>query len=254
MPIPVLIVDCHFAEASFILNPNAFPPQLKVDALSCCDRFAILTHSVNIVVHEPGLDLSRILKDIRENKAFIGFTPKPEKPVILVFHNLNFMSGLYSTLISIKSFLDLFSRLIARSIVPSARVFGFNSGNYKGRNLSGGKFLRWIERSAPRSFDNRDKLFSVLLDHIENWIDETVRYRDAAVHDGFIPGLNEVMIPLAKAISELEQADILLPKMPNGVAVTDYCINLIDLVRSLVSQTLPLLHDIDLTLVALDKI
>jgi hypothetical protein len=253
MPIPIIIVDRHFAEASALFNPNAFPARVKSEATSCGDRLAILSHSVEIVVREPALDRSRLLQEIRENKAFAGFTPVPDKPAVLVLHNLNFVSGLYSALIALKSFLDLYSRLIARSLVPSASVFGFGSGNYKRRNLSGGRFLRWIDHSAPRSFENRERLVAILLVHVNEWVDQAVTYRDAVVHNGYIVGMTEAMVPLEKALRELQETDVVLPMMPDGVAVTDYCKHLVRAARSLVSETLPLLPDVDLGLVSLDK-
>ncbi len=254
MVIPVIIVDRHFAEASALFNPNAFPARVRSDAASCGDRLAILTHSVEIVVREPALDRSRLLQEIRENKAFTGFSPRPDKPAVLVLHNLNFVSGLYSALIALKSFLDLYSRLIARSLVPSSSVFGFSGAKYKDRNLSGGRFLKWIEGSAPRSFQNRDRLVAILLAHVNDWVDEAVTYRHSVVHDGWIVGMTEAMVPLDKALSELQETDVVLPMMPDGVAVTDYCKRLVRGARALVSETLPLVPDIDLGLVSLDKV
>ena len=254
MAIPIVIVDRHFAEASALFNPNAFPAVIRGEASSCGDRLAILTHSVEIVVREPALDRSRLLKEIRENKAFTGFTPSADKPAVLVLHNLAFVSGLYSSFIAVKSLLDLYSRLIARSLVPSASIFGFNRANYKGRNLSGGRFLKWMEKSAPRSFDSRERLVAILLTHINDWVNEAVAYRDAVVHDGFIAGITEAMVPLDKALTELRETDVQLPMMPGEIAITDYCTRLVGSVRALISETLPLLPNIDLGLLSLEKV
>ncbi len=252
MAIPIVIVDRHFAAASALFNPNAFPARVRGDATSCGDRLAILAHSVEIVMREPALDRSRLLQEIRDNKAFAGFSPNPDKPAVLVLHNLSFVSGLYSALIASKSFLDLYSRLIARSLVPSASVFGFGGGTYNGRNVSGGKFLKWLERSTPRSFEQRERMLAILLAHIDDWADQAVEYRDAVVHSGSIAGLTEAFVPLDRALSELREADVILPAMPNGVAVTDYCGQLVRSVRTFASETLRLLPDVDLRLLSLE--
>jgi hypothetical protein len=254
MAIQIIIVDRNFAEASALFNPNAFPARVRSDAASCGDRLAILTHSVEIVMREPALDRSRLLQEIRENKAFAGFSPKPDKLVVLVLHNLNFVSGLYSALIAVKSFLDLYSRLIARSLVPSASVFGFSSANYKGRSLSGGRFLKWIEGSGPQSFENRERLVEILLAHVGEWADQAVVYRDAVIHHGAIVGLTEALVPLDKELNELRETDVVLAMMPDGVAVTDYCMRLVRSTRALACETLPLLPDVDLTLLSLDNV
>ena len=253
MTIPIIIVDRHFADASALFNPNAFSQMVRNDASMCADRLAILTHSVEIVISEPGLDRSRLLKEIRRNKAFNDFVPQPDKPAVLVLHNLNFLSGLYSTLIALKSLLDLYSRLIAKLLVPSASVDGLNRGSYRGRNIPRGRFLMWIECSAPKSFQNREKLVSVFLGHIDSWVDEAISYRDGVVHDGSIPGINEARLPLIKALSQLRETDVILPIMPGGVEVIDYCSRLVKSTRTLVAETLPLLPGVDVTLLALQN-
>lgn len=253
MTISVVIVDPHFWSAAALFNPNAFPANVKGEAATCGDRLAILTHSAEIVRNEPGLDRLRLLKQIRSDPGFKDFKPRPDKPAVLYFHNLQFVSGLYSALIAFKSLLDLYSRLVARLLVPKATVFGFSSGQYKGRNVSGGKFLRWIEGSTPQDFENRERLIATFLAHIELWIDQAVTYRDAVVHDGFIPGLTEVMVTLDKQLANLNTEDLVLPTMPDGKAVTEYCDYLIKQTRTLVAETLPLLPGVDSGHLVLDK-
>jgi len=251
MPISVVMVDPHFWESSRLFNPNAFPPHAKADASACGDRLAILAHSIELVLREPGLDPSLMLQQLRENRAFNGFKPSPDRPSVIIFHNLNFLSGVYATLISTKSLLDVYSRLIAKLLVPSASVFGFNNSQFRGRNMSGGRFLKWIEGSVPKAFGKRDELVSALLRHVDDWIDEAVTYRDAIVHDGFLPGMREAMVPLSEQIENLRQTDIVLPTMPNGRPVTDYCSVLAGRVRSLITETLALIPNVDFKLLSL---
>lgn len=253
MTIPIIMVDAHFWSASALFNANAFPPHVKNDATTCGDRLAILTHSVDLVLREPGLDRRLLLEDIRRHPSFAGWAPRPDKPAILVFHNLSFVSGLYSALIALKSLLDLYARLIARLLVPRASVFGFNSGAYKGRNISGGKFLKWIEGSTPSSFGNRSELVSAFLGHLDAWLHEAITYRDAVVHDGFIHGMTEVMVPLDKGLEQLRESDLVLPMMPDRVAVTEYCERLVTQTRSLVTETMLLMPDIDFKLLSLAR-
>jgi len=254
MAIPIIIVDRHFAAASALFNPNGFPERVRGVALACGDRLAILAHSVDIVMREPALDRSRLLQEIRENKAFDGFSPRPDKPAVLVLHNLNFVSGLYSSLIAAKSFLDLYSRLVAGLLVPSSNVFGFNRGTFRGRKVAGGKFLKWLDGSTPRSFEKREELLAVLSRHIDGWADQAVAYRDAVVHSGTIIGLTEAHVPLDKALGDLRESDVVLPMMPNGDAVTDYCWRLLRSVRSAASETLPLLPDLDLGVLSIEAV
>src|SRR3972149_3906466 len=111
MTISVVMVDPHFWRAAALFNPGAFPENSRDDALRCGDRLAILAHSVEIVMNEPGLNRSRLLDQIRADPAFKDFKPRADKPAVLIFHNLQFVSGLYSALIALKSLLDLYARL-----------------------------------------------------------------------------------------------------------------------------------------------
>ncbi|GMV05701.1 MAG: hypothetical protein AMXMBFR53_19780 [Gemmatimonadota bacterium] len=212
---------------------------------------AVLAHSVELVCNEPGLDRSRLLKTIQAHPSFRGFRPKPEKPAVLVFHNLGFVSGVHAALIALKSMLDLYSRLITRLLVPTSTLFGFNKTPFRGRKRPGGRLLNWIENSAPDSFDQGPVLVATLVEHLDLWLEEAVDQRDAIIHDGGIPGLVEAMVPLVGHPNELDEAAILLPTMPGGEAVTDYCQRLVHNARILISQTLPLLPEVDLSLLKL---
>ena len=248
----IIVVDRHFAGASALFNPNAFPAAVRGDALACGDRLAILTHSVDIVLNELRLNRARLLEEVRSNRAFDDSVPQSDRPALLVFHNLNFVSGLYSALIAFKSLLDLYSRLIAKMLVPSASVFGFGKGSYKGRKMPGGKFLNWIEGSSPESFPNREALISVLLDHIGRWAGRAVEYRDGVVHGGSIPGMSETTISLDKTLSQLREADVVLPMMPNGIEVADYSTGLVQATRTLITESLVLLPGVDVKLLSFD--
>lgn len=204
-------------------------------------------------MNEPALDKSRLLREIRENEAFDGFFPTPEKPCVLVLHNLSFVSGLYSTLIGVKSFLDLYARLAAKLLVPSANVFGFNQGTYKGRKVAGGRFLQWLDCSTPHSFEGREELLDVLLRHIDLWAGQAVDYRDAVVHRGAIDGITEAFVPLEKALGEVQESDVVLPRMPDGEPVSDYCWRLLCSVREAASETLRLLPDVDIGLLSAER-
>jgi hypothetical protein len=250
--ISIFVVDRHFVEGTTLFNPNAFPGHVKAEALACGDRLAILAHSVGILMREPVLDRSRLVREIRENKAFEGYSPRPDKPSVLILHNLNFVVGLNSALVAMKSFLDLYARLVAKLLVPSANLFGFNKASFKGQRLAGGRLLNWIEDSAPQSFEHRDELVAVLSRHIDRWVGQAVEYRDAAVHHGAIPGITEAYVPLNKAIDQIDESDVVLPRMPDGEPVSTYGETLLRHVREIAAETLRLMPGVDLALLAID--
>jgi hypothetical protein len=48
-----------------------------------------------------------------------------------------------------------------------------------------------------------------------------VRYRDGVVHDGYLPGISEAMIPPDKALGKLHETDVVLPLTPGRVSMID---------------------------------
>lgn len=251
MPTSIVVVDPHFWNASALFNPNAYPERTKQDATACGDRLGILKHSVELVRREPALNRALLLRQLRDNHAFGSFQPPVDKPTVIIFHNLSFLSGLFATLISVKSLLDLYARLIARLVVPSASVFGFSSGQFRGRNVSGGRFLSWLESSTPRDFARREALISVFLLNLDQWLEQTVAHRDSVVHDGTVPGLREAMVPFTTGVANLRESDIVLPAMPDGQSVTDYCSAILDCTRALIAETLLMLPEVNLRLLSL---
>lgn len=116
-----------------------------------------------------------------------------------------------------------FSGRFAKLMAPSASVFGFNSGTFRGRSVSGGRFMSWLERSAPRAFDQREALISTLLRRTDDWIDRAATERDAVVHDGFVPGLREATVSFSDEVANLRESDVVLPTMETGEPAGVYC-------------------------------
>ncbi|MDP2858954.1 MAG: hypothetical protein Q8P50_13400 [Bacillota bacterium] len=247
MTISVIFVDRHFWAASSLLNANAFPGSVRSTVTACADQLAVLFHSVENVLRQPGLNRSNLLAQARSDPAaFAGFKPAPD--LVLVLHNLDFLSGLYATLITAKSFLDVYARLVARVLVSTASLSGFGKAIYEGQKMPGGKLLNWVKRSAPRTFDRSDDLCRVLVGHVNEWAGQAVAYRDAVVHDGYLAGLQEAWAPLIKHPDELLETEISLPTMPDGQGVVDYCRNLETFTRRLLAETLVLLPGVNLAL------
>lgn len=92
-----------------------------------------------------------------------------------------------------------------------------------------------------------------MIKHIDEWLDTAITYRDDVVHAGAIEGLREGMLPLDKEIQQVRESDIILPTMPNGTAVIEYCEQLAIYAHSFIRETLLLMPDVDLNLLSLKK-
>ena len=125
LAIPIAIVGQHVADSLALPNPYASPPEARQQVAGCADQLAIMCHSVEIVVCEPGLNPAGLLREIKSSGASTGLVPRTDKSAIALFHNLAFLSGLGAALVTLKSLLDLYARVIGSLLVPSATVFGF---------------------------------------------------------------------------------------------------------------------------------
>lgn len=245
IPTRVVVVKPESWWAFGFFNPNVFPDHVRSDLGACQDRLAVLVYSIRNVCEQIPEDVAYFLQVLQSDSAFTGFRPDPNKPTIAIFQNLEFLTGLNSSLLTVKSLLDVYTRLIARTIRPKATLFGFNKANFHGRKLPGGRLLNWLERSTSFSSIDSATLITIILHHIDGWISDAVTWRDEVIHDGTIARLEYMGVPLNSDLSKLRSMDILLPKMPNGVVVSDYCQTLKRNVALFLRETLSLLPGIN---------
>ena len=167
-PTRVFLVGPETWEASKVFNPVAFPEHVRDLAISCMDCLSMLSFSVNQV--EPNIESDRreFLKRLRTNKAFEGFTPDPNKPIVIVYHNAKFLVALHMILYSTKSFLDVYAQLVSKLIDPKAEIFGFNKSKVDGKKIKGGRLINWLISSAPNTYTNANILASAIQDNVSS--------------------------------------------------------------------------------------
>lgn len=134
-----------------ILNPNAFSTNLRASATACADKLALISHSIGIIQKAIDRDLEAFTKQLNHNSAFKGFTPNPQKPVIAIYHNMSFQAGVQSFFITIKSMLDIYSRIVSKALVPKSNLFGFGKAPFRGKKIAGGTLLNFLERNTAKS-------------------------------------------------------------------------------------------------------
>lgn len=253
-PIRVFLVGPENWEASNVFNPNAFPEYVRGLAVSCMDCLSMLSFSVNQVGPNIKSDRVEFLKGLRTNKAFDGFTPDPNKPIVIVYHNAKFLAALHLVLYSTKSFLDVYAQLISKLIIPNATIFGFNEGNVNSKKIKGGRLINWLIQSAPSTYTNARILASAIQDNVSSWIEEAINWRDRLIHDGEIPNLRPMMVFPQCELRRVKPNNIFLPQMPNGSNVITYCEEIRKNLYRFIRETFKMLPDIDFGLVDLDAI
>lgn len=245
-PIPILFVGPENWQASYVFSTNAFPVDARFFVSPCMDCLSMLIFSVNQVELDIKLDRIQFPDEVRKNKAFNGFTPDPNKPCVAVYHNAKFLVALHLVLYSAKSFLDVYSKLIAELVFPSSGLKGFN---FRSKNT-----IVWALKHRHHSYTNAAKLISLVKTHSYFWMRELIDWRNNLIHDGLLPKPCIMCIPLTRKLSEVTEDDIILPQMPNGVDVITYCSETRTNLFQFIRETLVLLPNINFDLLSLDAI
>ncbi len=245
-PIPILFVGPENWQASHVFNSNAFPVHAKIFVSPCMDCLSMLIFSVNQVEPNIKRDRNQFPDKVRTNKAFDGFTPDPSKPCVAEYHNAKFLVALHLVLYSARSFLDVYSKLIAELVFPNSGLKGFS---FRSKNS-----VVWALKNRHHSYTNAAKLISIVRKHSSSWMRDLIEWRNNLIHDGQLPKPCIMCIPLTRRLSEVTEDDIILPQMPNGVDVVTYCRETRNNLSQFIRETLVLLPDIDFDLVSLDAI
>ena len=210
--------------------------------------------AVNQIEPDIKRDREQFLGELRTNKAFDGFTPDPDKPCVVIYHNAKFLIALHLVLYSMKSFLDLYARLISKLIVPNSTIFGFNEGTVDGQKIKGGRLIKWLTESVPSAFTNASVLAAVIRNNSSLWIEEVVNWRDNLIHRGEIPNLRPMMVLLQCEPYKVKDHHVILPQMPNTKDVATYCNETRNNLFRFIRETFVLLPDINFDLVTFGAI
>ena len=154
-----------------------------------------------------------------------------------------------SFFISCKSALDVYAQLISKLIQPQSTLRGFSKATYEGRKeFVGGTLLNCLECNSPEEYLNKRPLIKLLTNHIDNWISDLVRYRDQIVHFGNINKLSYMCVELSKKPQQIIKDEIQLPIIPDKGDLLAYCNHLLQNIKQILRETLPLLPNVDLKL------
>ena len=246
MPIIQIVGKDLFATFS-LFNENAYPASARVKVNASASQAAMFryqTKSINeIIFRDRKLFFNQLLE---ERNALVQATRKQiGAPWIACYEGAGYLSSLNGTFYALKSFLDTFTQLMTRLIVPSQKMT-FKRGKVTGEKLSGGAFIRWLNHTAPKSFSNADALAEVVVRNSKEWITEAVlRYRDRLTHDGKIEGLVPMHVLLEDFVTDFTDTHIQNPTMPDGTEVNVYCAGMLRKLEDFVYETLQLLPNID---------
>jgi len=227
--IRIIFIGHLTAAANAIFNPNGFPGELQREVTICANRFALYLHNSSLLASAIEKDRSEFLSILSANANDLesACNSRPELRVVAYTDGLRHLMIFHSILYSLKSFLDVFAILVCRIINPRTSPTTFGSKKINGKEISGAKLARWVERSSPASFSKKLQLKDLVLSHSRDWISDAVGYRDTLAHFGEIKGMEVMSIPGHAAKPPFDTENIRLPKLPSGELLSDYCSELV---------------------------
>lgn len=221
-----------------LFKPNAFPPSSRERVQVCHKRAALLLFYVNMVVGEVPRDREKFATKLKKDMADLVL--KPDVEYLAHYDGIGSLAGLYGALNVMKSLLDVYAGLIAGLIDPDTSMT-FKSA----ANLSGGKLINWLRRSAPKTYANRLILSDLIQRHSEEWITAAVKHRDRIHHYGELKGMTLMRVELLHRTPPFELESIKPPLMPDGTPVTDYCKLIVDNVGRFLRESIVMLPNVD---------
>ncbi len=172
------------------------------DSEVCCLTLATISSAV-----ETALQLvptgTPLMREVRNYPGFADFMASRIDGwnLEVIWQDRRFTVALFGALGSVKTFLDSYSRFMAKAInpTPSANSIQFNTVG----SVIGGRLLNWLEGSTPAAWSNRAQLVELINAHKARWIDEAVGMRHGALHSGRIKGYEEMKLVITKPIPQI---------------------------------------------------
>lgn len=247
-----IFVSRFMMTATNIFNGNAFPETFNKYSEVCANRLALFLFNLEEVKYALKAsyeDFSwRLIS--KSNDLCAAAASRGDLKIIAYTDGLEYLTTLHFALYSLKSFLDVYARLICRLINSNAKPTEFHAKEVNGKRISGEKFVRWIENSSPSSYESKGKLIEVIYRHSNNWITEAVSYRDTLGHYGGIKNMVEMRLPLEKVKTFIDINLIEKPLLPNGEGLDTYLEKITADLGLFLDETIPLLPNVDQKLVA----
>jgi hypothetical protein len=237
-------------EASKFFSANAFPSLTHPFVRAAADQLALLRYACDLIATEVAADHGPFLASMK----LLNVDPLRQFSTKIVFRNMAYHAGLSSALLSLKSGLDVYAKIISLMIKPDRKpaLDGFNRTTVDGKVIRGGHSLTWLRKQPD--FPGKAGLCTAVEEAIHGWMDEAIKYRDDAVHFGIIKGAAGSSLILTMPVAQITPAHVEPPRMPNGVPVHLYCKEVLSRLEEFLRVTLPLLPGINVKSLSLGSV
>lgn len=253
--VTVIFLPTETWDAATFFDPNAFPDSLKRKADACAERLSVVDHAAAAVRSVVASDYQEFVRMLNQqiDREFRNWRGEPNKQFRMTYCSTNFHTCVTALFVALKSLLDVYAGLMGNLIAhPSTCRIQFGKAQWEGKkDVSGGKFLRWLKDTAPKSYAQRKALERTISQHVDEWIQQAVQIRDSIVHSGLLPGVEPMHVMLRMPVRSLPVERIVRPALRGHGDVADYCTQTQCSVRAFLRDTLGLLPNVAPSLGAL---
>jgi len=247
----IIFASRFMQTATGVFNGNAFPGSLDKHATVCANRLALFLFNLERVKYALDTAYDDFSRQLISNSSDLCDAASNRRDLKFVVYSdgLEYHTALHFALYSLKSFLDVYSILMCRSINEKTKTTTFGSKNFEGKKISGGKFLSWINGTSPASYDKKDQLIETVARHSHQWITEAVNYRDTLAHYGDIKDMIDMRLPLDSTKKPIDLRLIEKPVLPGGEKLDRYLESIMCNLGLFLDETIQLLPNVNQELI-----
>ena len=180
-PTQIVFVGTHRLNTYSIFNQNAFPDNTKVIVDASGLRLALFSlhfTSLSEAIQRDRTEFIGALERQRQDME-LALTNHPDHICVAMYDGLAYLSQMHSCLNTLKSFLDIYAKLIGKLIQPQ-NEWSFHKANIEGIKLAGGRLINALRNCSNTTYAN--DLPTLTLTHSRNWITPAVTSRDKLSH------------------------------------------------------------------------
>lgn len=251
MPVQIIFVGPQRWRAQHVFNSNAYPPALRSLVDSCASRYALLLLHTSMLRDALQRDIADFRKAIEGQRSDMerALKSRPDLESVAVYDGLAHLAEMHSALNSLKSFLDLYAKLMGK-LVNSSNNWSFGKAIIDGKTVSGGRLVNALRSS---SVETLARVADLTLDHSRAWITDAVLYRDQLSHRSDLDNMRRMQLPLHNSEPHINFDELTRPVMPNGQDLREYVHGLLRNLAVYVGASIELLPNVDRALIASGK-
>lgn len=238
-----------------VFNANADSDDLKTIADSCALRLALLMIQADALQRELQRELHQFTSMLYiDEYDFSGnLIAKPNPGILLFSDGIGYTGALYSFLNTLKSFLDIYAKLMGK-LISRQLCWTFKRAKVGSEIIAGGTLINWLLKSAPSTYQNARKLAAITTRCSEEWITNLVDYRDTISHYSDIKGFQHMQVTLIPSKPCFIPSTISLPKMPDGRELNVYVSDILTLLKIFISESIVILPNVDTSNINVSKL